>query len=722
MAALTLQSEMRDDFAGFVRRDASGAATLEIAVEGAHCANCLAKIERGVRALPGVTNARLNLSTGKLSVAWGGAAVSAREVLERVTSLGFKAQPYEAPDVIDATENEGRALLRCLAVAGFATVFVVGLTDSVWYGGQDLLPAGRSILFWLAAAIAIPVTLFAAQPFFSSAWRSLAKWQTNMDVPISAAIVLSLALSVYQTAQHGLHVYFDAAVMLTFLLLIGRYLDFLMRDRARGAARQLLALQAAPVRRIAVGGELQSVAARDVRPGDRIALASGERAPVDGVLDDTGTDLDVSLVTGESAPIAVPKGGAVHAGSIVSGAPAILRATARVSDSLVADLARLLEAGQQTRNLYVRWADRAARAYVPVVAALSLLVLFGWLAAGASLSQAMTNAIAVLIITCPCALGLAVPAVQVVATSRLFNRGLFVKSGDALERLAEIDTAVFDKTGTLTYGAPQLVNKGEICAADLAAAARLGRASSHPLARALAAAAGIGEVAVGVREVAGCGLECGAQRLGKAEWCGTHSFSDVSELWFRDGENVPVRFAFHDVLRADASETLSALQRRGIRLVMLSGDRSAVAESLARELGITDWHAEVGPREKADLMRALRSEGKRVLMVGDGLNDAAALALAHVSIAPGSAADISQRAADMVLRGQSLMPIVEAVDVARKARRLVFENFAIAGLYNVTAIPLAALGLVMPLVAAATMAASSLLVTLNALRAAGRPR
>lgn len=726
MVALTLSPRARDDLSGFVRRDQAGAATLEVAVTGARCANCLAKIENGVRAIPGVTHARLNLSTGRLSVSWRGNAVSARDVVQRVSALGYEAQPYDAPEAPDNGDSEGRALLRCLAAAGFGTVFVMGLTDAVWYGGADMAPATRMAMFWLAAAVSIPLTLFAAQPFFHSAWRGLRKLRTNMDVPISAAIVLSLALSVYQTAANGPHVYFDAAVMLTFLLLIGRYLDFLMRDRARGAAHRLLAFQAAPARRIAANGIVEAVRIRDILPGDRVLLATGERAPVDGVLDDSGTELDVSLVTGESAPVRAAKGAAVHAGSIVSGAPAILRATASASDSLVADLARLLEAGQQVRNLYVRLAERAARAYVPFVAGLSLLVLIGWLVSGATLAVAMTNAITVLIITCPCALGLAVPAVQVVATSRLFERGIFVKSGDALERLSEIDTAVFDKTGTLTYGAPRLVDADALSKDVLVAAAEMARASSHPLARALAAAAGPGCVVPGVREVPGCGLECGkgetVRRLGNAEWCGVPGASGASELWYRAGAAAPVRFAFHDVLRPDAVATLAALGKRGIRIVMLSGDRADVTRALARELGIAEWRAPIDPREKAEFVRALRDEKRRVLMVGDGINDAGALALAHVSLAPGTAADISQRAADMVLRGANLMPIVEALDVARKARRIVLENFAIAALYNLTAIPLAALGLVMPLVAAATMAASSLLVMVNALRAAAGTR
>jgi Cu2+-exporting ATPase len=332
----------------------------------------------------------------------------------------------------------------------------------------------------------------------------------------------------------------------------------------------------------------------------------------------------------------------------------------------------------------------------------------------------------VLIITCPCALGLAVPAVQVVATGRLFRRGVFVKSGDALERLAEIDRAIFDKTGTLTLGAPMLCNADQIPVAVLQRAARLARASSHPLARALARAAGPGSVAGEIHEVAGAGLERGEgaerERLGSAEWCGggaEHPF----ELWYRHGQDAPIGFQFQDAIRPESHDLMAGLQRRGIAVEMLTGDKPEIAARIAKEAGIGEWRASVGPVQKADRLKALRAEGHRVLMVGDGINDAAAMALAHVSIAPGSASDLSQRASDMVLSGEGIASIAEAIDVARKARRLVLGNFTLAAVYNLTAIPMAAMGIVTPLVAAATMAGSSLLVTLNALRLSwGRAR
>ncbi len=718
MVALILSSpDMADDLSRYLRPREGGGRQFEIAVKGAHCANCLAKIEAGVKGIAGVGDARLNLSSGKLTVSWSGDSVSPHAILRRVRDLGYDAQPFEAEAVLDAGAREGRLLLRCLAVSGFATVFIMGLTDSIWYS-SDMTAVTRRLFFWLAGAVAIPATLYAGQPFFRSAWAVLAKGRTNMDVPISLALLLSLGLSVYQSASGAAHTYFDAASMLTFLLLIGRYLDFRLRDRAQGAARHLLALQSLLARRFRPDGALETVSARDLAPGDHVLVASGERVPVDGVIEEGDSDIDVSLVTGESLPHRAGRGARLEAGSVIIGPAVTLRVTARVENSLVADLARLLESGQQTRSLYVSLADRAARAYVPFVTILSALVWLGWTLSGAAAATAITNAIAVLIITCPCALGLAVPAVQIAATGRLFRRGVFVKSGNALERLAEADTAIFDKTGTLTLGAPVLANKADIPPGTLERAARLARASHHPLARALAVAAGDGPAAREVQEVAGAGLECrndAVERLGSAVFVGATG-GHGSELWFRSGAAPPVRFAFQDQIRSETRATLAAMAARGIAIEMLTGDRQDAAAELARDAGIAVWSADVTPQAKAARLMQLNAAGHKTLMVGDGINDAAALALAHVAIAPGSAADVSQLAADIVLRGGGLDGVVEALDVARKARRLAVQNFIVAALYNVAAIPLAALGLVTPLIAAAAMAGSSLLVTLNALR------
>lgn len=712
------QPSLRDDLSRYLRRAENGSDSFEVSVKGARCANCIAKIEKGVAAIPGVENVRLNLSTGKLLVISRG--VAPQKILRRVQDIGYEAQPFEAADTLNADEAEGQFLLRCLAVSGFATVFVMGLAEGIWFGA-DMADSTRQIFFWLAGAVAVPASLYAGQPFFRAAWRGFAARSANMDIPISLAVLLALGLSIYQAGSHGAHTYFDAAVMLVFLLLIGRYLDFRLRDRARGAARHLLTLQSLLVRRRTATGDLETVAAKEVAPGDQLLVATGDRIPVNGVIEDHGTELDLSLVTGEILPQQVGVGWPVQAGTIVIGPAVTLRATAAVENSLVADLARLLEAGQQSRSTYVRLADRAAALYVPAVFSLSFFALIGWLVAGAPLSQAVTNAIAVLIITCPCALGLAVPAVQIVATERLFKRGVFVKSGDALERLAEIDTAIFDKTGTLTEGTPVLLNAQSLPHGILERAARIARASRHPLARAIAAAAGDGPVAADVRETAGAGLETGTghdvERLGSASWCG--ALERDYQLWYRRGMEPPIGFHLQDRLRPDSAALVRSLASRGLKVEMLSGDNADNVRAMAQEVGIASWFAGITPQQKAVRLQVLREQGSRVLMVGDGINDAAAMALAHVSIAPGTATDISQRASDMVLRGNALGPIVEALDVARKARRLVLVNFALAAVYNLTAIPLAAMGYVTPLIAAATMAGSSLLVVANALRLAG---
>ena len=712
------QPILRDDLSHFLRRAENGSDSFEILVKGARCANCIAKIEKGVGAIAGVENVRLNLSTGKLLVVSRG--VAPQKILRRVQDIGYEAQPFEAADTLNADEAEGQFLLRCLAVSGFATVFVMGLAEGIWFGA-DMADSTRQLFFWLAGAVAVPASLYAGQPFFRAAWRGFAARSANMDIPISLAVLLALGLSIYQAGNQGAHTYFDAAVMLVFLLLIGRYLDFRLRDRARGAARHLLTLQSLLVRRRTATGDLETVAAKEVAPGDQLLVATGDRIPVNGVIEDHGTELDLSLVTGEILPQRVEVGSPVQAGTIVIGQAVALRATAAVENSLVADLARLLEAGQQSRSTYVRLADRAAALYVPVVFSLSFFALIGWLVAGAPLAQAVTNAIAVLIITCPCALGLAVPAVQIVATERLFKRGVFVKSGDALERLAEIDTAIFDKTGTLTEGMPVLLNAQSLPPGILERAARIARASRHPLARAIAAAAGDGPVAADVRETAGAGLETGTghdvERLGSASWCG--ALERDYQLWYRRGMEPPIGFHLQDRLRPDSVALVRSLASRGLKVEMLSGDNADNVRAMAQEVGIASWFAGITPQQKAVRLQVLREQGSRVLMVGDGINDAAAMALAHVSIAPGTATDISQRASDMVLRGNALGPIVEAFDVARKARRLVLVNFALAAAYNLTAIPLAALGYVTPLIAAATMAGSSLLVVANALRLAG---
>lgn len=727
MTAATFTQRLNIDPGPFVRRDERGRSKLELAVKGMRCSGCIAKIERAVGGMPGVEEARVNLSTAKLTVRWRESQTTADAIVSRVDALGFEAFPYDPGAVIRQDDEEGRFLLRCLAVAGFAASNVMFLSICIWAGFDGEMGEGtRSLFHWISGMVAVPSALYAGRPFFRSAAASLANWRANMDVPISLGILLALGLSIAEAIQGGKYTYFDAAVSLPFLLLIGRYLDHLLRRKARSAALDLAAMQTVTTTRIRSDGVTESVAAGEIVPGDRLLLATGDRVPVDAVVEVGAGSVDVSLVTGESLPSTVGAGATLRSGTLLLGQPLTVRATARVHDSLVADLARLLEAGQQNRGRYVRLADRAAALYVPTVHGLALAVLFGGWIAGIGLHAALTNAIALLIITCPCALGLAVPAVQIVATSRLFRSGVLVKSGDALERLADADTVVFDKTGTLTLGRPTLTNEDVIGRGDLEIAAGLARASRHPLARAVAEAAGPGAAVEGVRESAGQGLEAVLDdtsiRLGNAAWVGVADEATGSglRLWLKKGENAPVRFDFVDRLRPDAREAVAALTGQGLAVEMLSGDREAPAAAMANAAGISRWRALRDPRQKIERLNELRDEGHRALMIGDGLNDAAALAQAHVSISPSTAAQASQSAADIVLQSDALKPIAEAVDVARGARRLVLQNFGFALVYNALAVPLAAFGQVTPLIAAVAMSASSLIVMLNAFRLAAR--
>jgi len=703
----------------FVTSGPAGVKAIDLSVRGARCGGCLSRIEGAVKALSGVREARLNLSNGQMRVAWTG-ELAAGDIVAAITSLGYGASPLDPDRDNDETRREERRLLTAMGVAGFAAANIMLLSISVWAGHGEMGEATRQMLHMISGAIAIPVVVYAGRPFFTSAWGVLRKGRANMDVPISLALILALGVSTWETALGGAHAYFDACVMLLFFLLIGRFLDARLRRRAHAAANDLAALQARSVTRIGADGRARSVRARDVAPGDTILVAPGERAVVDlDVTAGTG-DVDESLVSGESVPRLVSPGMRVYAGTVVLNQALEGRAVAAAADSLMADIARMLEAGEQRRSTYRKIAEKAVSLYVPLVHSVAALTFIGWLVAGAGVREAIFVACSTLIITCPCALALAAPVAQVVASGRLFRNGVFLKSGDALERLASVDHVVFDKTGTLTLGAPRLKQQG-LAEETLAAAAQLARASRHPLSRAVVEAAGAGPVAAQVREHVGLGLEGEVDgvpaRLGSAEWVGVDTGpADGPSIWFSLGGAAPCQLTFEDHVRDDAREVLDGLRRRGLSFEILSGDQDDSVAAAAGRLGIEHWTARATPRGKVARLEELREDGHRVLMVGDGLNDAGALSLAHASLAPGGAMDVSQSASDAVYSGEGLSGVLTVLDVAGRARATMLENFGLAALYNLIAVPIAVLGYASPLVAAIAMSASSLVVTLNALR------
>jgi Cu2+-exporting ATPase len=724
-ADLASEAFDRPDYRAYTRAEGDSEHRLELIVEDVHCGGCVQRIERALKREAGVSHARLNLTTRRLALAWRGPAERAGGLARIVEDLGYRVAPYE-PTQLRAGDGRAEAqLLRALAVAGFAAGNVMLLSVAVWAGHfQDMGPGTRGLLHWFSALIALPAIAYAGQPFFRSALTALRAGHTNMDLPISLAVLLAAGMSLFETMTGGAHVYFDSAVTLLFFLLIGRYLDRRARGKARSAAERLLALDNRPVAVLAEDGTRTLLPAERVGPGMTVLVAAGERIAVDGRILSGESELDNSLITGETLPAPGRPGEPVFAGTLNLAAPLTLEVTAVGERTLLAEIVRLMELAEQRRARYVELADRVARLYAPLVHGLALATFLGWtLIMGASWQSALLIAVAVLIITCPCALGLAVPAVQVIASGRLLGRGILLKSATALERLAAVDTVVFDKTGTLTEGRPALQIEG-ISPDTLAQAAGLAGASRHPLARALVRAVPGVPVAEGVREHPGLGLALttpgGELRLGSRRWCGLaeDEAAEGPELWLTRPGRRPQRFAFIDPLREDAAAVVAALQTRGFLVELLSGDRRRTVARLAARLGITAWRAACSPADKVARLEALAAEGRHVLMVGDGLNDAPALAAAAVSLSPSSAIDISQTVADAVFQGRRLKPVVEIIALARRAERLVKQNLWLAFGYNALTIPLAVAGLVTPLIAAVAMSTSSLVVIGNALRLA----
>ncbi len=693
----------------------------DVVVDDVHCGGCIRTIEKGLAAVDTIKSVRLNLSTGWLSVQWQRDKVDPTLLFSTLTSLGYSA--HLAQDQQDDKDPVLKELLIALGVAGFAAANIMLLSVSVWSGAEA---ATRDLFHWISALLAIPAVGIAGRPFFRPAFKAVKAGRLNMDVPISLAVILALLMSIYETANHGENAYFDASVTLLFFLLIGRTLDHVMRARARGAVKTLL--QMMPRGAIVTGkdGAKNYVRLEAIEPGMRIFVPLGERIPVDGRIISGKSDLDCSIVNGESAPVTVSIGENVRAGMLNLSAPVEIEATASASGSFVAEIKAMMEAAESGKQKYKRIADRAAAIYAPAVHLLALATFIGWMFVGGGWHQATLAAVAVLIITCPCALGLAVPIVQVVAAGKLFSEGIMVKDGVALEKLADIDYAVFDKTGTLTMGRPLLINSEEHDYRNMQLASSLASFSHHPYSQAIAEQGRLDAVELfemtDVEEVPGSGIQGRLNgreyRLGKAQWAvgdGKIDAENSGVILSSDGKLMDA-FVFQDQIRPASAATLANLRALGIETEILSGDHKSNVARVAAELGDAPYSYDVSPAEKVERVRLLGKQGHKVLMVGDGINDAPALASAHVSIAPASAADVGRSVSDMIFLRDGLNAVSRAIAVSKMASKLIKQNFGLAIAYNVVAVPLAIFGYATPLVAALAMSSSSILVTLNALR------
>ena len=709
-----------------VSRDlGDGTRQTDLSVPGVRCGACMAAVEKTLKALMASQVRGSTLSTKRVAVRWqpvGGAPPNLVGALERI---GYPAHLFSFEN--DAKDPELSRLLKALAVAGFCAMNIMLLSVSVWSGADG---GTRQAFHLISALLAFPAILYSGRIFYLSAWSALRHGRTNMDVPISIGVTLAFGLSLHDTLHDAPHRLLrrgdDPSVFPAYRA------HARPRDAREGALRRLWAREACASRRHGrqADGTRQYVPMTAVEPGAILFIAAGDRIPVDGVVETGSSDLDCSLVSGESAPGPAMPGTAVQAGLMNLTGPLTIKATAHAENSFLAEMVRMMEAAEGGRARYRRLADRASALYSPVVHTIAVVSFLGWLSATGEWHLSIAIAISVLIITCPCALGLAVPIVQVVAARRLFERGIMVKDGSALERLAVVDTVLFDKTGVLTLGKPTLSNGREIAPSAFSIAAQIAAGSRHPAALAIAAA-GAGQPALpfafkGVRELPGLGMEAHADgsiyRLGRPGWALGRQLED-DETGIEDAISVLTKnsellatFVFEDRVRSGAKQAVRHLERRGLSVEIVSGDRLPVVLMLAARLGIKQVAGDLLPGEKLARIEQLARSGRKILMVGDGLNDAPALSAAHASMAPATAADIGRNAADFVFLNESLSAVTEALEISRKAGTLIQQNFGLAVAYNAVAVPIAIVGYVTPLLAALAMSLSSVLVVANALR------
>ncbi len=602
------------DFSHYLKKTGEGLVHLDLAVDGINCAGCMAKIERNLSKIPDVTLARVNLTDHRLALEWKAGAIDPSVFVDRLAELGYKAYPFERAGTETREAERASSLLRRLGVAAFAAMNVMMLSVPVWSGiTGDLLPEQRDFFHWLSALIVLPAAAYSAQPFFSSALSALRARSVNMDVPISIGITLALAMSLFETASHAEHAYFDAAIMLIAFLLAGRYLDQNMRRKTRAFAGNLAALKAETATKFINDGEIVTVPVAAIQPGDIVLLRPGERAAVDGNVISGRSEIDQSLITGETLPKTVAVGSPVYAGTLVRTGVLRVRVSAASEATLLSEISRLLENAQQARSRYVRLAERASRLYAPVVHAAALLTMIGWLIAGASLHDAVVTAIAVLIITCPCALGLAIPAAQTVASGALFGSGVLLNSGDAIERMAAVDHVIFDKTGTLTLPELDVTNTEAIPPDVFALAGRVALSSRHPVAAAVARAAKAASPLAGFQEEPGQGVHGvlnGLEiRLGRPSYCGAEDAANaILKPRSRGvGGGIPSRLvlsclcgeaAFAPRCRRRRLEAPEARHRRGNR-VGRPGARGAGSSAVAWNLRMAR-RSHTGRQDRAD--------------------------------------------------------------------------------------------------------------------------
>lgn len=762
--AIFNQPEIVCDFAleEFIESSENQSSTT-LMISGLHCAACIWLIENLLQKQPETITARINLSQKTLFLSWQGDAAKGKKLIKLINQIGYKTLPFDSKNIANLDKHDGENLTKALAVAGFGAGNIMLFSFSLWFANSwQMGVATRQFLHFFSSLIALPVLVYSGRIFFVSAIRSLKMGYPNMDVPIAIAIFLASAVSLFQSFAGGEHVYFDSAVMLVFFLLIGRYLDFKMRKKAFNIATEFTLLLAS-FGRIEQDNKIKVINAKKLQPGMILLVAAGEKLAGDGVVIEGESAIDNSLINGESLPKSVAIGAQVFAGTINLAAPLRIRITKSNEENLISQIAKLVEKFESKKGHYVRLADYWSKIYTPAVHLLALLTFLGWLVLlDNSWQEALMKATAVLVITCPCALALAIPIVQTIAISSLIKHGAIVKNGEIFEKIHNVRQIIFDKTGTLTLGKPRLseiflINQQGLQPTTFAQKvyflrliASLTKHSKHPLSQAIThyfvnsldhESAIIPNEAnsidkMPIKEISGFGIEGSIDgvdlRLGRKNFCGIKfgddflqnslnfvKLDDIHRLrcYGKYGETELV-FTFEDKLKSDAKQVLAELRKMGKKLILLSGDENEAVKKIANELEFKEFYSEQSPAQKAKFIEELKQKmpkGERLMMIGDGLNDAPSLALADISLSFSEAVDLTQNVADIVICGDKLRPLLSAIKIANQTLRLMKQNLLIALIYNLLAVPFAVAGLIVPLLAALAMSSSSILVLLNAL-------
>jgi Cu2+-exporting ATPase len=689
------------------------------------CTACVWLIERSLGATRGVVSVQVNAVAQRARVIWRDSEITLPQLLQALSRTGYHALPLDARGLDDLRRRESRDALKRLLVAGFGAMQAMMYATAIYLGAADSLDAStRDLLRWVGLLVATPVVFYSARPFFAGALRQLEARRVGMDVPVALAISAVYAASLIEAVRGSGEVYFDSISMFVFFLLAGRYLEMRARHRARDLTDAMARLTP-PFADRKLDGGIQRVGIHELRVGDVVRVAEGGIVPADGVLLTEHCRVDEALLSGESAPVSKRRDDPLIAGSVLEDGPVLLRVERVGADTALAGIAALVGRAHAERPRLQVAGDLAAGRFVARVLALTALTAVAW--GFVDPARAFSAAVAVLVISCPCAFALAVPAAFTRALGALARRGVLVVKPDAIQALAECTHALFDKTGTLTEAKLSLGDVRTFAAgADaLPLAATLARQSRHPIARAIAAAhAGIDDARLcDVATHAGLGVSATfdgrALRLGRSDFAiaGKALTGEVDDAVLLADDDGPIA-AFHvsERLRADAAAAIGALRAQGMTVLISSGDASSKVASIAGRLGVDTWRARASPADKLAWVAELRSAGARVLAVGDGINDAPVLAGADVSIALAEGAELTQASSDIVLADGRLEAIGCARNIARQTLAIVRQNQRWALIYNLSAVPLAALGFVPPWLAAIGMSLSSLGVILNALR------